>query len=183
MYTCMYVHSSGGRALTAKVRGPRFNPGWLSVFLSSLKKYSQAFPHVHTCVYMYMYIHVCTVTVHTCMYCNCILPQHMYEFTYIYMLPDPNWDAWSNNLICSPILAQTARVISATGWLSSTITVFMAPSSVCTRRALCLVRYSTTLWREGGRGKRESEVCAHRSVLYVCVHAHMACVGGGGEAC
>ena len=114
------------------------------------------------------------------MYCNCTLPQHMFEFTYIYMLQDPNWDAWSNNLICSPILAQTARVISATGWLSSTITVFLAPSSVCTRRALCLVRYSTTLWREGGRGKRESEICAHRSVLYVCVHARMVCVCGGG---
>ena len=30
-------HSSGGRALTAKVRGPRFNPGWLPVFQGSLK--------------------------------------------------------------------------------------------------------------------------------------------------
>ena len=28
---------SGGRALMAKVRGPRFNPGWLPVFLSPLK--------------------------------------------------------------------------------------------------------------------------------------------------
>ena len=35
-------HSSGGRALTTKVRGPRFNPGWLLVFHSSLK----AFPRV-----------------------------------------------------------------------------------------------------------------------------------------
>ena len=26
-------HSSGGRALTAKVRGPQFNPGWLPKFL------------------------------------------------------------------------------------------------------------------------------------------------------
>ena len=30
-------HSSGGRALTTKVRGPWFNPGWLPVFHSSLK--------------------------------------------------------------------------------------------------------------------------------------------------
>ena len=29
-------HSSGGRALTAKVRGPRFNPRWLLVFHSFL---------------------------------------------------------------------------------------------------------------------------------------------------
>ena len=30
-------HSSGGKALTVKVRDPRFNPGWLPVFHSSLK--------------------------------------------------------------------------------------------------------------------------------------------------
>ena len=29
-------HSSGGRTLTAKVRGPRFNPRWLPVFHSFL---------------------------------------------------------------------------------------------------------------------------------------------------
>ena len=61
MYLCMYIQSdiencegwlspsslsSGGGALTAEVRGPRFNPGWLPVFHSSLK-YSQAFPHAH----------------------------------------------------------------------------------------------------------------------------------------
>ena len=33
-------HSSGGRALTAKVRGPRFNPGWLPV--------PKPFHHAHT---------------------------------------------------------------------------------------------------------------------------------------
>ena len=34
----MYMHiSQDGKALTAKVRGPRFNPGWLPVFHSSLK--------------------------------------------------------------------------------------------------------------------------------------------------
>ena len=53
--TCTWLSpggpSSGGRALAAKVRGPRFNPGWLPVFHSSLKKYSQALP-----MYMYMYI-------------------------------------------------------------------------------------------------------------------------------
>ena len=38
-------HSSGGRALTAKVRGPRFNPGWLPVFHSSLK----IFPSLSSC--------------------------------------------------------------------------------------------------------------------------------------
>ena len=32
-------HSSGGRALTAKVRGPWFNPGWLPVFTVLLKIY------------------------------------------------------------------------------------------------------------------------------------------------
>ena len=36
-------HSSGGTALTAKVRGPRFNPGWLPVFLSSLKIFLSLF--------------------------------------------------------------------------------------------------------------------------------------------
>ena len=29
-------HSSGGRALMTKVRGPQFNPGWLPVFHGSL---------------------------------------------------------------------------------------------------------------------------------------------------
>ena len=42
-------HSSGGRALTAKARGPRFNPGWLPVFLSSLQIFLSLF-------IMYMYI-------------------------------------------------------------------------------------------------------------------------------
>ena len=37
-------HSSGGRALTAYVRGPRFNPGWLPVFLKNIPK---PFHHVH----------------------------------------------------------------------------------------------------------------------------------------
>ena len=34
-------HSSGDRALTAKVRGPRFNPGWLPKFLP------KPFHHAH----------------------------------------------------------------------------------------------------------------------------------------
>ena len=43
LYNPQHVHvhctctCSGGRALMAKVRGPRFNPGWLPVFLSPLK--------------------------------------------------------------------------------------------------------------------------------------------------
>ena len=47
-------HSSGGRALTAKVRGPWFNPGWLPVFLSSLKIFlslsSLYWQYCHTCM-------------------------------------------------------------------------------------------------------------------------------------
>ena len=38
-------HSSGGRALTTKVRGPRFNPGWLPVFHSFLN----IFPSLSPC--------------------------------------------------------------------------------------------------------------------------------------
>jgi len=48
-YTCTSTggHSSGGRALTTKVRErPRFNPGWLPVFLSSLKNIPEPFHHV-----------------------------------------------------------------------------------------------------------------------------------------
>ena len=37
--------SSGGGALTAKVRGPWFNPGWLLVFHNSLK----IFPSLSSC--------------------------------------------------------------------------------------------------------------------------------------
>ena len=44
-------HSSGGRALTAKVRGPRFNPGWLPV--------PKPFHHAHT---MYEYAIACSCT-------------------------------------------------------------------------------------------------------------------------
>ena len=40
-------HSSGGRALTAKVRGRRFNPGWLPDFHGSLK----IFPSLSSCTY------------------------------------------------------------------------------------------------------------------------------------
>ena len=43
-------HSSGGRALTAKVRGPRFNPGWLPVFHSSIP---EPFHHVHVHVHIH----------------------------------------------------------------------------------------------------------------------------------
>jgi len=39
------------RALTAKVRGSRFNPGWLPVFHGSLKIFLSLF-------IMYMYVHV-----------------------------------------------------------------------------------------------------------------------------
>ena len=48
-------HSSGGRALTAKVRGPRFNPEWLPVFHSSLN----VFPSLSSCMCKF-----CTCTVH-----------------------------------------------------------------------------------------------------------------------
>ena len=37
------AHSLGGRALTAEVRGPQFNPGWLPVFHSSLKIFPSLF--------------------------------------------------------------------------------------------------------------------------------------------
>ena len=53
-------HSSGGRALTTKVRGPQFNPGWLPVFHSSLK----IFPSLSSCTfsaYVSMHIHVNSV--------------------------------------------------------------------------------------------------------------------------
>ena len=40
-------HSSGGRALTAKVRGPWFNPRWLLVFQFS-KNIPKPFHHVDT---------------------------------------------------------------------------------------------------------------------------------------
>ena len=49
-------HSSGGRALTAKVRGPQFNPGWLLVFHGSLKVFLSLFI-MHT-VHVVLYIHV-----------------------------------------------------------------------------------------------------------------------------
>ena len=68
IYTCIYRwhiqrdmsegwlspggHSSGGRALTAKVRGPQFNPGWLPVFYSSLKIFVSLF-----IIYRYMYMY------------------------------------------------------------------------------------------------------------------------------
>ena len=52
-------HSSGGRALTAKVRDPRFNPGWLLVFHGSLI----IFPSLSSCTrirnYMYLYTLQC----------------------------------------------------------------------------------------------------------------------------
>ena len=38
-------HSSGGRALMTKVRGPRFNPGWLPVFHSFSKNVPKPFHH------------------------------------------------------------------------------------------------------------------------------------------
>ena len=55
MYACTYVHActctcSGGRALTAKIRGPRFNPGWLPVFHGSLK----IFPSLSSCIYIHV---------------------------------------------------------------------------------------------------------------------------------
>ena len=52
-------HSSGGRALMAKVRGPRFNPGWLLVFHSSLK----ILPSLFSCTCTHADIHD-TVSVH-----------------------------------------------------------------------------------------------------------------------
>ena len=50
-------HSSGGRALMAKVRGPRFNPGWLPVFHSSQK----IFPSLSSRVYSVLYVAVTAV--------------------------------------------------------------------------------------------------------------------------
>ena len=50
-HTIMQIHvhvNVHGRALTAKVRGPRFNPGWLPGFHSSLK----IFPSLSSCMYM-----------------------------------------------------------------------------------------------------------------------------------
>ena len=48
-------HSSGGRALTAKVRGPWFNPGWPPVFHGSLK----IFPSLSSCTFCtLLYCHV-----------------------------------------------------------------------------------------------------------------------------
>ena len=51
---CLLVamHSSGGRALTAKVRDPQFNPGWLPVFHSSLK----IFPSLSSCICLAIYM-------------------------------------------------------------------------------------------------------------------------------
>ena len=48
-------HSSGGRALTAKVRGPWFNPGWLLVFHSSLKIFPSLSSHAHVHVHVVHY--------------------------------------------------------------------------------------------------------------------------------
>ena len=42
----------GGRALTAKVRDPQFNPGWLPVFHSSLK----IFPSLSSCICLAIYM-------------------------------------------------------------------------------------------------------------------------------
>ena len=39
--------------MSTKVRGPRFNPGWLLVFL----KYAQAFS-LYTCIYTEEFVHV-----------------------------------------------------------------------------------------------------------------------------
>ena len=74
-------HSSGGRALTAKVRGPRFNPGWLPVFHSSLKIHAQIHVtvlctvqmytvHVHVQCTLHVYVPIPDVHVHTCT-CKC----------------------------------------------------------------------------------------------------------------
>ena len=82
--TCMSPggHSSGGRALTAKVRGPRFNPGWLLVFHSSLR----IFPSLSSCT---SHIHVyrpevpsVEVLVHgTHVQCTCTCTLYIYMYT------------------------------------------------------------------------------------------------------
>ena len=43
-------HSSDGRALTTKVRGPRFNPGWLLIFHGSVKIFLSLLHHVYVYV-------------------------------------------------------------------------------------------------------------------------------------
>ncbi len=48
------------RALTAKVRGPRFNPGWLPVFHSSLK----IFPSLSSCAVVYVTVTLILINVH-----------------------------------------------------------------------------------------------------------------------
>ena len=63
------AHSSGGTALTAKVRGPRFNPRWLPVFHSSLKIFPSLF-----IMYMYMYTCTCTGMLYCVTFtCTCIV--------------------------------------------------------------------------------------------------------------
>ena len=57
--------AQGGRALTAKVRGPRFNPGWLPVFHSFLK----IFPSLSSCMRMLVVkspVHTPSVTAGSC---------------------------------------------------------------------------------------------------------------------
>ena len=63
-------HSSGGRALTAEVRGPRFNPGWLPVFRSSLKIFLTLF---------IMYMYTCTLSVY---HSACVVSKKAMHSTY-----------------------------------------------------------------------------------------------------
>ena len=68
-------HNSGGRALTANVRDPRFNPGWLPVFHSSLK----IFPSLSSCtrtvhvVIENIHVHVAHMHVHVHVFMCCML--------------------------------------------------------------------------------------------------------------
>ena len=63
-------HSSGGRALTAKVRGPRFNPKFMAAgFLQFSKNFPKPFNHVHVHVHMHMYWYVVLCNIYMYMYC------------------------------------------------------------------------------------------------------------------
>ena len=114
MYDCMYIHhhgtyrvifiiencegwlsrgghSSGGRALTAQVRGLRFNPGWLPIFHSSLNTFLSLFIiHAH--------VHVNTVnhstslhTIGTHVHVHVHAIHYSQEVSYVYMYQRGLW--------------------------------------------------------------------------------------------
>ena len=82
-------HSSGGRALPAKVRGPRFNPGWLPVFHSSLKIFPSLSPCTLHITYMSIYMEVQCIsgnmgmTVHLLSFLSGVCIHVVYMYMYI----------------------------------------------------------------------------------------------------